>query len=346
MGTRDRGFDGSTSETRTTTDRSRRAKSQSLLPDAAHMRRWLLDAAADDAGAVASWLNPHHPGYPYPEAAGLFLSSFSSGNHIDAAARPSVDRVASRLCVEALRDGAVGRDGILYLFDSAVALAGLLRYRSAGGNAGGAEPFHRLHRFVCARIMSGAAVVPGSAAADGRWSTQFGAHLMKCLHSLFLYARAFGEHVPEDVVAALINSSGHQPSPVYVHPFCYEQEGHVVAEHYGFAGLFEPLEGALDWLAALQQDDGGILAFANGMEGFGEPRSDVTAQAARLWLLGDRARYADSIARAFAFLARCQSPSGGIRYAPGGDDICTWSTMFCIQAVDWFAGNPSLDELL
>jgi hypothetical protein len=189
-------------------------------------------------------------------------------------------------------------------------------------------------------------VLPRAAAGDGRWSTQFGAHLVKCIHGLHLYARAFGRPMPQDVVAALISSSGHQPSPVYVHPFCYEREGHVVAGHHDLAGLFEPVDGALDWLAALQQPDGSILAFANGMEGFGDPRSDATAQAVRLWLLGDRARYERAIVQALAFLAGCQTAAGGIRYTPGSDDLCTWSTMFTLQAVDWFVDGPNLDDLL
>jgi hypothetical protein len=250
------------------------------------------------------------------------------------------------LCSAVSPVGGVGRDGTTYLFDSAVALAGLLRYRAAGGRAVADGTVHRLQRFVCEQIAAGTAVLPRAAAGDGRWSTQFGAHLVKCLHSLHLYAHAFGERMPEDVVTALIGRSGHQPSPIYVHPFCYEQEGHLVVGRYGLASLFEPVEGALDWLTALQQPNGSILAFANGMDGFGEARSDATAQAIRLWLLADRIRYAEPIARAFAFLAGCQSSAGGIRYTPGSDDICSWSTMFTLQAVDWFVDGPSLDNLL
>jgi hypothetical protein len=182
--------------------------------------------------------------------------------------------------------------------------------------------------------------------ADGRWSTQFGAHLVKCLHGLYLYARTFGERVDDEVVAALVNRSGQQPSPIYVHPFCYEQEGHFVVAQNGLPSLFEPVDGTVDWLAALQRPDGAILAFANGIEGFGEARSDARAQAVRLWLLRDRRRYAEPIARALAFLAACQTKEGGIRYTPSRDDVCSWSTMFTLQAVEWFVHGPRPDELL
>ena len=317
------------------------------VPDLAAMRRWLLgDAILGRDGAVLSWANPRQPGYAYPEAAGLFLSALCSSPPLAAEAGAVADRVADWLQASIGRDGGVGRDETTYVFDSAVVLAGLLRLRQASGSRRHDEAIHRLRGFVCDGLAAGAAVLPRQAAADGRWSTQFGAHLLKCLHGLYLYAQAFGADLGNDIVHALIDRCGRQPSPVYVHPFCYEQEGHALIAHYGLSNLFEPMDGALEWLATLQQPDGAILAFANGVEGFGEPRSDATAQAVRLWLLSDRRRYGEPIARALAFLAACQTPQGGIRYTPDRDDVCSWSTMFTAQAVEWFSAQPRLDALL
>lgn len=317
------------------------------LPDVAAMRRWLRsDAIVRGDGAVLSWANPQRPGYAYPEAAGLYLSLAGAASSRDEADGATEDRVATWLCASIDAHGGVGRDGISYLFDSAVALVGLLRYRAAGDRVGVDESIHRLRRFIAVQIGAGLGVEPRAAVADGRWSTQFGAHLVKCLHAMHLYACTFGERLADEQLTALINRTGQQPSPVYVHPFCYEQEGHLVVAHYGLAGLFEPVDGALDLLAALQQPDGSILAFANGMDGFGEPRTDATAQAVRLWLLGDRQRYAVEIGRALQFLAGAQTPQGGVRYTPGSDDVCSWSTMFAVQAVEWFLHGPRLDELL
>ena len=317
------------------------------LPDTESMRRWLSsDAVVDRDGAILSWSNPRHPGYRYPEAGGLFLSTICALSGVDGDGRRVADRVAGWLCRSVGPQGGVGRGETTYLFDSAIVLAGLLRYRSAQGAIDVDAAVHGLRRFVVEQIAARAAVLPAQAASDGRWSTEFGAHLLKCLHALHLHAQAFRDPLPDEVVAALIDHSGHQPSPVYVHPFCYEQEGHVLVAHYGLSRVFEPIEGALEWLAALQQPHGGILAFANGMEGFGEARSDATAQAVRLWLLGDRKRYAEPIARALAFLAACQVAQGGIRYSPERDDVCSWSTMFTLQAVDWFIDRPRIEELL
>ena len=316
-------------------------------PAAEAMRRWLLGGAVVRAdGSGVSWVNPVSPGYAYAEAGGLYLSSVCTSPGIAGAGRDVVDRVAAWLIAELDAHGGVGRGGITYLFDSAVALAGLLRYRAATGRRAADAAIHRLRRFLDERIAAGAAVLPRSAGGDGRWSTQFGAHLVKALHSLHLYAREFGEPLPETLVDALINGSGQQPSPVYVHPFCYEQEGHLIVEHYRLGSLFEPIDGALEWLAALQQPHGGILAFANGMEGFGEARSDATAQAVRLWLLRNPRRYGEAIARALDFLAACQTPEGGLRYTPDRGDVCSWSTMFALQAVEWLSHEPSIDDLL
>jgi len=324
----------------------RGAQGRRAVPDAAAMRRWLLAEALRPDGAVLSWANPAHPGYPYPEAAGLLLSSLSArpAESVDGAA--AADRVAAFLCRSIDAAGGIGRGGIAYLFDSSVALAGLLRYRAAGSRAWLDATVHRLHAFIGDLVAGGAAVTPPVAAADGRWSTEFGAHLVKCVQALHLYSQAFGTPPPRELVAALIDRCGRQPSPVYVHPFCYEQEGHLLMTHYGLGDLFEPIDGALEWLAALQQPNGAILAFANGMDGFGEPRSDATAQAVRLWLCGNRERFGQSIARGLAFLAACQTPAGGIRYAPDRDDLCSWSTMFTVQAVEWVDRPPALDDFL
>jgi len=333
--------------TQTPAGLERRPEPARAIPDVDAMRRWLVsDAILAADGQVLSWSNGRHPGYAYPEAGGLLLSTLCAERGIDDLSASAADRIAGWLCTTMARDGGVGRGGVAYLFDSAVVLAGLLRYRACGGRVGGDDPIHRLRNFVRGRIAAGEAVLPRSAAADGRWSTQFGAHLVKCLHSLKLYSREFGEEVEAEFVETLINRSGMQPSPVYVHPFCYEQEGHLVVAYGGLSHLFEPIDGALNLLAVLQQADGGLLAFANGMDGFGEPRSDATAQAVRLWLVRDRRRYADAISRALAFLAGCQTPEGGLRYSPGSDDICSWATMFALQSMDWFHSEPRVDDLL
>src|SRR6185369_3772655 len=113
------------------------------------MRRWLVGGAiVDDDGAVYSWSNPKHPGYPYPEAGGLLLSALCTEREMDGPRATLADRISGWLGRSIAPDGHVGRGGTAYLFDSAVVLAGLLRHRARGDRSADAEPIHRLHDFV------------------------------------------------------------------------------------------------------------------------------------------------------------------------------------------------------
>ena len=81
---------------------------------AARARAWLrTPSIVDSEGAVRSWDNPRHPGFDYPEVAGLWLSAFASG---DRGRDPIAARVAERLAARVLA-GQVGRDGVGYTFD-------------------------------------------------------------------------------------------------------------------------------------------------------------------------------------------------------------------------------------
>jgi len=68
-----------------------------MSPDLARMVAWLeRDPLAPD-GSVLSWVNPEHPGYAYPEAAGLLLGLLSDEGRLG----PSTDRIALRLTSDA-----------------------------------------------------------------------------------------------------------------------------------------------------------------------------------------------------------------------------------------------------
>src|SRR5262245_45826141 len=91
--------------------------------------RWVESAAVRADGSVLSWVNPDHPGYDYPEAAGFVVSALARrGRSLDVA-----ERIAERLCTIVQDWGAVGRDGRAYLFDSAIVLEGLRALRARTG---------------------------------------------------------------------------------------------------------------------------------------------------------------------------------------------------------------------
>src|SRR5262245_54673730 len=81
------------------------------------MLSWLVGAevvGADDG--VMSWHNPDHPGYRYPEAAGLLLHLLAQegGRH-----RAVQERIVRGLVADTAPTGGLGRAGVEYLFDTA-----------------------------------------------------------------------------------------------------------------------------------------------------------------------------------------------------------------------------------
>lgn len=317
------------------------------VPDAGRMESWLRspDVVRPD-GAVTSWSNPAHPGYPYPEAAGLWLSwaCRPGGPRPDALA----DAVAARLCADCPRvPGGAGRDGIAYLFDSAVALAGLLAYRDAGGRVDVIPAVSGLHAFVAERIRRREASVP---AAAGRWSVEFSPHLFKVAKAILAFDRASGTRLADDLLPGLSAAwPGAWPRRIYVHAHCYAVEGLLLMRAAGRGdGLPDP-DAEVARLARWQRADGAMPSHAAGDEPAGEARCDATAQAVRLWCRADLDRFAAPIRRALSFLASCQSAPGGIAWAPDGGeaaDVNAWTTLFAVQAVCWADAPGSIDEIL
>jgi len=314
-------------------------------PDADRMSEWLRspDVVRPD-GAVLSWWNPAHPGYPYPEAAGLWLSNACATGQ---PGRPDAlaDRVAARLCRDAAEAGGAGRDGAVYLFDSAVALAGLLAYRSGGGVLDVAPAAAALHAFVAAGIERRAGCLP---AARGRWSVDFSPHLLKAAKAAYAYDRAFGARSAGTLVPALASLAADvRPGsgPLYVHAHCYAIEGALLLRSAGVRGLPDPAV-EVARLARFQRPDGAMPAYILDDRPAGAARSDATAQAVRLWCLLDPVAFAGPIRRGLAHLAACQSPAGGLLYEPRGDDVNTWSTLFALQAVRWARSRGRIEDVL
>lgn len=325
-------------------------------PILSRMTDWLCGAdvvAAD--GAVASWVNPAHPGYAYPEAAALWLSHFAlSGGvqpvsvaHVDRAARCS--SVARWLLSQIRDDGSLGRAGCGYLFDTAVGLAAIVRYaRVTGWTPAAEDAAQRLFGFLEEGIRTRVPVSPAPTLAD-RWSLRFAPHLLKLSLALSLYEEATGAKVDaliEQLVAGAFDGEPAQwarAPDTYVHALCYAVEGLLVLRDRGVEVNDDDITAVLDALSTLQRDDGGLPSFVAG----GESRSDATAQALRAWTLWAPERYAAARQKALDHLASAQLPQGGLTYAPGRGDVNTWATLFAVQAIDWQRpGAARLDRLL
>ena len=345
-------------------------------PERGRMLAWLATEAVLPCGAALSWVNPAHPGYAYPEAAGLVLGLLAQEAGSSWALR---GRIARRLAAEVGPEGEVGRGGVAYLFDAGIVLHGLLLAEArARGEAGlapasaEAEPARaragledvvaaraRLTEGVLAGIAGRRARAPGCAGAADHWSDAWGCHLLKLALPLGRL-EALGEGRAEGAIARLVDELlplwrgdrfvVHAASErTYVHAGCYALEGMAalagMAGRTGRWGEAGAIVGAgARWLAAIQEADGALPAWHDGARGWGERPSDVVAQALRIWWAAERlspesGSFAAARARALGCLARRQARSGGIVYAPGGADVNSWCTVFAAQAVGWSEGQ-------
>lgn len=292
-------------------------------------------------GSVVSWVNPGHPGYHYPEIAGYMLS------YLARQGRATVDvrnRVARHLATDMTASGAVGRNGVEYVFDSAMVLAGLVAHVTTGGLLPAPDMLDRLHEFITSRLTRRVAIENGAEAAPDHWSASYGCHQLKCVISLLALADIQPERDPNLLVERLLEDLlplfdlgrfrvNALSELTYTHAHCYALEALLVLEGRGRHELRPWIEAGADWLAALQNEDGGVPS------GFGGPvqaaaHADCTAQSVRIWTCVDPVRHRTAIERGLAFLNGL-THGGGIRYRPGSDDINTWATIFGAQALDF-----------
>lgn len=313
------------------------------VPDRDRLLRFLCSPAIVAAdGAVASWASAANPGYPYPEAAALWLSWAAwRADRGDAAPAPAlVRRVAARLAADLAPAGAIGKGGRLYLFDTCLAVHGLARVAHLpAAREGALRGLDGVARFLAADepVLPRA---PGGRRWSDRWHLQHdrgGALLLQAGRLLgepraVALARRLRERLDE---RALV--------PAYTHAKLYGLEGELL-----YRALGEPIgpadpAAAAGRLAALQSPAGALPAWTDRSGG---PRSDATAQAVRLWCAVDPARHAAPVARALAWLAARQTPDGGVPYGPPCLDRTSWVAFFVDQAAAWAEDGAEPDRWL
>ena len=312
-------------------------------------RRWLQSSDVVSAdGSVISWSNPQHEGYPYPEIAGLLLNLLAQ----DPSSDPDVRwRIAVRLGQDTTPEGAVGRRGISYVFDTAMALSGLIAQKRVAGELPDPELPTRMFEFIVKELRAKRAASTPTSGSGAHWSTSYGCHLLKTSLSILAYRDAYGDQRANDVVDQLVKTLTplaedgrfriHADEDYsYLHSDCYALEGLLAIEAGAPRGWLSPIirRGAL-WLAKIQDECGGIRALHNGFKAQGELRCDATAQAIRIWSLVDRTAFAPEIRAARSFLESMLVEGSGFRYSPNSEDVNVWATIFAVQAFSWIDGG-------
>ncbi len=294
-------------------------------------------------GAVPSWWNPRKPGYPYPEAAALWLSwaawrktrgESAPGDHM-------LRRVVTWLAGKLASAGAIGKGGRLFLFDTCLAAHGLARIST---HLPEAQAPARIALDGVARFLEADLPVLPAAISPARWSYRWhlhherGAALLRQAGLLLDEPRA---NRMADSLRARIDERVIRPE--YLHATLYGVEGALLHRVFGLPqGPLNPAKEA-ERLAALQTPEGALPAFVGRDSG---ERCDTTAQAVRLWCVVDRARYDTAIANALMFLATRQHPEGGVDYGPRDGDRTVWVAIFTDQAAAWAHGGAEPEEWL
>ncbi len=296
-------------------------------------------------GAVMSWVNPDHPGYAYPEIAGYMLSHLAvEGRHT----APLRNRVAAHLLGDMTSNGAVGRSGIEYVFDSAMVLAGLVAHENRAGLLPDPRMVDRLQEYIVGRLWRRMGLDGTLENAPTHWSQSYGCHLIKSAIALTAFDASRGtdtsalvEHLLRDLLPLYepIGKGGRfhvnaDSDVTYSHAHCYAIEGLLVLEGRGRTDLRRWIDGGAEWLATVQQADGGMPAEHDRTGARMVAHADCTAQAVRVWTCANPVRFEDNIRRGVAFLNEL-SCDGGIRYERGSNDINTWATIFGAQAIDF-----------
>ena len=310
------------------------------------MIAWLRGPAVRRDGAVWSWVNAEHPGYPYPEIAGLWLTIMA---HEPDVSEAELARVLAWVLAQVDGEGRVGRHGIGYSFDSAIVVVGLCQAARRGLSI---DPvlLERMGARLLDDLTAGEVAFPTQ---PPRWSTRASAHLGKLRWAFAELDAVLGPtdaRAPARVDALLGASETGIWAPdgrvmiraddprSYVHSSCYALEGLLQTGQRGR----ERLEAGARWLAQIQAADGSLPNWVAAPGEVVVRPSDVIAQAVRIWAQVDRQRFAEPLTLALAQLRARQTASGGLSYlAPTLEpaDVNTWATLFAAQAVRWAAGR-------
>jgi hypothetical protein len=305
-------------------------------------RSWLQSPEIVTAdGSVLSWANARHAGYPYPEIGGLLLNLLAQDPSSDPDTR---NRIAVRLGQDTSPTGGVGRSGIRYVFDTAMALSGLIAQRRAVGSLPDPTLPCRLFEFIAQELRAKRAATSPTAGTGAHWSTSYGCHLLKTSLAIIAYREMYGDPRATAMIDQIVRDFTplfedgrfriHEDDDyTYLHSNCYALEGLLAIEAGVARGWLGPTirRGAL-WLSKIQDECGGIRAGHNGYAAMGELRGDATAQAIRIWCLVDRSAFAREITAARAFLESLRVEGAGFRYSPNSEDVNAWVTIFASQA--------------
>ena len=306
-----------------------------LYRQATTLLEWLSSSETTGSnGWTVSWVNDANSGYEYEEASAYVLSLISGWPlAINDVIRRRAEVLTGVLRRKIGTFGALSRQGLDYVFDTALGVAGLLDSNALFRTIACAEVEPGI-QFVKRGISARAATFAYTAWLNNRkgvrWSCQFNPHLIKAIAAIrsrcceSFHHEALNELVESQRPDGAFPVNGSDAIDLHVH--CYALEGLWSLRD---PNVSESIKSGTMWLVAQQLVDGG---FPRRVSARAISYSDITAQALRLILLQDRVKYASASQNAIRWLVRMMHPQGGIRYTAGSNDRPTWSAVFAAQA--------------
>ncbi|MGR3278807.1 hypothetical protein ACSYAD_27435 [Acaryochloris marina NIES-2412] len=312
-------------------------------------------------GEILSWLNHNKPGYIYPEIMGYYISLFSwlkENNNQQVSL--TVDRLQEHIHLS----GGIGRGDILYVFDTCIAISGLLAYESYSNTYINPNILARMTNFIYENLSNEliAFSYKNSKIIPSKWSTKFGASTLKTCISLIKIAEKYHDYKLHNLALELADKIvnrfffegaffiNEEENITYTHAHCYALEGLLFLTSKGYSQYLDILRAGADKLKEWQQKDGSIFNWYfpknHPQKIYYKPIkvSDANAQSIRIWLAVDKQKYAPQIHQSFNYLLKLISPESGVFYTIEGHDINSWSTIFLVQAIQWYLfGLKSVD---
>lgn len=310
---------------------------------------WLLDGPvrADD-GMLSGWVASDGPADTYQEATGYLITLLCYLYQLtrEHRFREEAIRTAVALTAAVGESPGCGRDNRVYLFDTAVCLRALGALLATFPDLE-QDPALAPARSLAQRLGQTTQEMfaqqrpcdpPTADKAQPRWSQTFNAHLIKAAAHASPWLPAWQDTV-EQLKATYMKGGRFYLDPqhrrIYLHVNCYAVEGLLAGS------LLDRQQelAAAAFLAEMQTKEGAIPRFwpaaGNAAPDNAHTGADATAQAVRIWQCVDHDRFQPNIQAGLAFLESLAAPGGGVRYAPGGDHVNAWTTIFTIQARLW-----------
>ena len=314
------------------------------------MVNWLTESNIRSSnGAVYSWINTAKPGYVYQEIIGYYikwccwLAEKGQKRYLQLA-KKSADYLAANLSA----NGAASREGIDYVFDSAMCLSGFMALAKTDSlSEEQYKAAEKLARFIVTNLeKKNPTVQKDKPAIDkNRWSLSYGCLLIKCCIALYEYYeftkeakyKSLALSMTENLISKTFKTDHFVINEwndfVYTHPHCYATEGLIYLASKG-CKLAKITESSAVWLAKKQNADGSLYNWYGNSEPL-QKQGDATAQAARIWLLVNKNKYSGNMQKALKFLHSLQSEEGGLFYNSNSADCNSWVTLFASQAFYW-----------